>query len=77
MVMLDRTFNVEERRTLTQDKRLVLVDPGGTRKESGPCRSVCLTLPLFLRRHFSGRLLLWDKIQTFPGSSPVSVFVQL
>lgn len=28
MVMIDRTFNQEERNTLTQDKRLVLVDPG-------------------------------------------------
>lgn len=33
MVMIDRTFNQEERRTLTQDKRLVLVDPGRTRKD--------------------------------------------
>uniref|UniRef100_H3C3S8 BICRA like chromatin remodeling complex associated protein n=1 Tax=Tetraodon nigroviridis TaxID=99883 RepID=H3C3S8_TETNG len=29
MVMIDRTFNQEERSTLTQDKRLVLVDPDG------------------------------------------------
>lgn len=28
MVMIDRTFNQEERSTLTQDKRMVLVDPG-------------------------------------------------
>lgn len=28
MVMIDRTFNQEERGNLTQDKRLVLVDPG-------------------------------------------------
>lgn len=29
MVMIDRTFNQEERNTLTQDKRTVLVDPDG------------------------------------------------
>lgn len=34
MVMIDRTFNQEERSTLTQDKRLVLVDPGRTKQES-------------------------------------------
>lgn len=28
MVMMDRTFNQEERNNLTQDKRMVLVDPG-------------------------------------------------
>lgn len=28
MVMIDRTFNQEERSNLTQDKRMVLVDPG-------------------------------------------------
>lgn len=28
IVMIDRTFNQEERNTLTQDKRMVLVDPG-------------------------------------------------
>ncbi|KAG7262103.1 hypothetical protein CRUP_026312 [Coryphaenoides rupestris] len=28
MVMIDRTFNQEERTNLTQDKRMVLVDPG-------------------------------------------------
>ena len=28
MVMIDRTFNQEERTYLTQDKRMVLVDPG-------------------------------------------------
>lgn len=28
MVMIDRTFNQEERGNLTQDKRMVLVDPG-------------------------------------------------
>lgn len=81
MVMLDRTFNVEERRTLTQDKRLVLVDPGRTKKESRCASSLqehfFLTLPLLLYRQFFGRLLLWDEIQTFPGSSPISVFVQL
>lgn len=32
MVMIERTFNTEERRNLTQDKRLVLVDPGETEK---------------------------------------------
>lgn len=32
MVMIDRTFNQEERGNLTQDKRMVLVDPG---KNSG------------------------------------------
>ncbi|XP_017551594.1 BRD4-interacting chromatin-remodeling complex-associated protein-like isoform X1 [Pygocentrus nattereri] len=29
IVMIDRTFNQEERSTLTQDKRMVLVDPDG------------------------------------------------
>uniref|UniRef100_A0A4W5M8X3 BICRA like chromatin remodeling complex associated protein n=1 Tax=Hucho hucho TaxID=62062 RepID=A0A4W5M8X3_9TELE len=29
MVMIDRTFNQEERQNLTQDKRMVLVDPDG------------------------------------------------
>lgn len=33
MVMIERTFNTEERRKLTQDKRLVLVDPGKTQTE--------------------------------------------
>jgi len=28
MVMIDRTFNQEERGNLTQDKRMILVDPG-------------------------------------------------
>lgn len=28
LVMIDRTFNQEERTNLTQDKRMVLVDPG-------------------------------------------------
>lgn len=28
MVMIDRTFNQEERSNLTQEKRMVLVDPG-------------------------------------------------
>lgn len=28
MVMIDRTFNQEERSNLTQDKRMLLVDPG-------------------------------------------------
>ncbi|XP_016403006.1 GLTSCR1-like protein, partial [Sinocyclocheilus rhinocerous] len=28
MVMIDRTFNQEERGNLTQDKRMVIVDPG-------------------------------------------------
>lgn len=28
IVMIDRTFNQEERSNLTQDKRMVLVDPG-------------------------------------------------
>lgn len=32
MVMIDRTFNQEERSNLTQDKRTVLVDPGGWNK---------------------------------------------
>lgn len=32
MVMIERTFNTEERRKLTQDKRLVLVDPGETER---------------------------------------------
>lgn len=31
MVMIDRTFNQEERSNLTQDKRMVLVDPGNGR----------------------------------------------
>lgn len=39
--------------------------------------AVSLTSPLLLYRQFFGRLLLWDEIQTFPGSSPISVFVQL
>lgn len=30
MVMIDRTFNQEERSTLIQDKRMVLVDTGKT-----------------------------------------------
>lgn len=30
MVMIDRTFNQEERGNLTQDKRMILVDPGET-----------------------------------------------
>eukprot|EP00063_Salmo_salar_P038792 XP_014013627.1 PREDICTED: GLTSCR1-like protein isoform X1 [Salmo salar] len=29
MVMIDRTFNQEERQNLTQDKRMILVDPDG------------------------------------------------
>lgn len=33
MVMIDRTFNQEERSTLIQDKRMVLVDPGKTELE--------------------------------------------
>uniref|UniRef100_A0A3B5KCK5 BICRA like chromatin remodeling complex associated protein n=1 Tax=Takifugu rubripes TaxID=31033 RepID=A0A3B5KCK5_TAKRU len=37
MVMIERTFNTEERRKLTQDKRLVLVDPGGTRRDGPHC----------------------------------------
>lgn len=37
MVMIERTFNTEERRKLTQDKRLVLVDPGGTRRDGARC----------------------------------------
>uniref|UniRef100_A0A3B4D9R8 GLTSCR protein conserved domain-containing protein n=1 Tax=Pygocentrus nattereri TaxID=42514 RepID=A0A3B4D9R8_PYGNA len=36
IVMIDRTFNQEERSTLTQDKRMVLVDPGKTKPESYP-----------------------------------------
>ena len=32
MVMIDRTFNQEERSNLTQDKRMVLVDPGKINK---------------------------------------------
>lgn len=32
MVMIDRTFNQEERSNLTQDKRMVLVDPGKERE---------------------------------------------
>lgn len=31
--MIDRTFNQEERSNLTQDKRMVLVDPGKEREE--------------------------------------------
>lgn len=75
--MIDRTFNQEERSTLTQDKRLVLVDPGGTETQSR-CGS-----PFFnpassaLHRRFSGRFLLRDQIQTFPGSSPTPAFVQV
>lgn len=34
MVMIDRTFNQEERSNLTQDKRMVLVDPGKERERS-------------------------------------------
>jgi len=30
--MIDRTFNQEERSNLTQDKRMILVDPGKSRK---------------------------------------------
>ncbi|XP_054899193.1 BRD4-interacting chromatin-remodeling complex-associated protein-like [Poeciliopsis prolifica] len=33
MVMIDRTFNQEERSNLTQDKRMVLVDPDGFLEE--------------------------------------------
>lgn len=40
MVMIDRTFNQEERSTLTQDKRLLLVDPGRTSEESRWASSV-------------------------------------
>lgn len=41
MVMIERTFNTEERRKLTQDKRLVLVDPGETQRHAPP-RHGCL-----------------------------------
>lgn len=34
MVMIDRTFNQEERSNLTQDKRMVLVDPGKKNKKN-------------------------------------------
>lgn len=37
MVMIDRTFNQEERQNLTQDKRMILVDPG---EEAGSGRGV-------------------------------------
>lgn len=37
MVMIERTFNTEERRKLTQDKRLVLVDPGETETPPPSC----------------------------------------
>ncbi|XP_073684480.1 BRD4-interacting chromatin-remodeling complex-associated protein-like [Garra rufa] len=42
MVMIDRTFNQEERGNLTQDKRLVLVDPDGFLEEfcCGPKRKI-------------------------------------
>lgn len=79
MVMIDRTFNQEERRTLTQDKRLVLVDPGRTREAPAPpaAGALSLTPPLLLCRQLPGRLLLWDEVQTVPGSSPLPAFVQL
>lgn len=37
MVMIDRTFNQEERGNLTQDKRMVLVDPGKKKKKGEWC----------------------------------------
>ena len=36
MVMIDRTFNQEERTYLTQDKRMVLVDPGEEDRKNRP-----------------------------------------
>lgn len=80
MVMIERTFNTEERRKLTQDKRLVLVDPGETERpppSPSPVARLPLTSPLLRYRQLPGRLLLWDEIQTFPGPPPTSVPVQL
>lgn len=76
MVMIERTFNTEERRKLTQDKRLVLVDPGGTQR-GRPVAPLPLTPPLLPYRRLPGGLLLRDEIQTVPGPAPVSVLVQL
>lgn len=76
MVMIERTFNTEERRNLTQDKRLVLVDPGETEKDD-PGAALSLTLRLLRYRQLFGRLLLWGEIQTSPGPPPTSVSAQL
>lgn len=54
MVMIDRTFNQEERSNLTQDKRMVMVDPGKKKKRLQIVKHNILlhkrfyyTLPLF------------------------------
>ncbi|XP_023848978.1 BRD4-interacting chromatin-remodeling complex-associated protein-like [Salvelinus sp. IW2-2015] len=50
MVMIDRTFNQEERQNLTQDKRMILVDPDGFLEEfccgvkTSPVSLPCLPL---------------------------------
>lgn len=80
MVMIDRTFNQEERSNLTQDKRMVLVDPGKKKKSeaiwsnSFSYRKVLFnffSLPCLFYRQLLGRLLLWDEIQTFPRAPPL------
>lgn len=76
MVMIERTFNTEERRNLTQDKRLVLVDPGETERDD-PGAALSLTGRFLPYRQLFGRLLLWGEVQTSPGSPPTSVSVQL
>ena len=88
MVMIDRTFNQEERTNLTQDKRMVLVDPG---EEDACARTKCglVILVCFLPFHSNshliipfcpsvvrwllGGLLLWEAGERRLGTSPPSV----
>uniref|UniRef100_A0A3Q3JNG6 GLTSCR protein conserved domain-containing protein n=1 Tax=Monopterus albus TaxID=43700 RepID=A0A3Q3JNG6_MONAL len=53
MVMIDRTFNQEERSNLTQDKRMVLVDPG---KKKSICSEQVSHRETFLKLFFSSVL---------------------
>lgn len=52
--MIDRTFNQEERSNLTQDKRMVLVDPGDESETGERVRREVL-------RKFRGKQTIWKK----------------
>uniref|UniRef100_A0A7N6BSN2 GLTSCR protein conserved domain-containing protein n=1 Tax=Anabas testudineus TaxID=64144 RepID=A0A7N6BSN2_ANATE len=73
------TFNQEERSNLTQDKRMVLVDPGEYKRNSKTTwffvyyKRMFKNVSSLVPRWLLGGLLLWDEIQTFPGAFSHSV----
>ena len=77
MVMIDRTFNQEERSNLTQDKRMVLVDPGGCAgpPDSAPVNRYLTRDPesgdLLITLIYCAKRQLSDSQSVLTGCSPI------